>query len=1210
MTPFVHLHVHSQYSKLDGQASIPAMVEKAMADGMPGMALTDHGNMFGVKELHDVCNKKNAKINDQIKALKKQIGTPEAPDDIEQQIAALEASRFKPIFGCEVYVADTDRRTHVDKYDIGRHLILLAKNQQGYRNLIKIVSHAWTEGKYQHPRTDKSELQRYREGIICCSACLGGEVPRLILRGQINEAKKAVQWYKEVFGDDYYLELQRHKATVERAAHDTFPKQQEVNAVLIQFAQEMGIKLICTNDSHFVNQDDADAHERLILLSTGKTLADENTMLYTKQEWFKTQQEMNEVFADIPEALENTLEVLNKVEFYTIDHKPILPDFPLPEGFDNEDDYLRHLVYEGAARRWPELDEEHRERLEFELETIKNMGFPGYFLIVQDYIRMAPKLGCSVGPGRGSAAGSAVAYCLGITNIDPIKYDLLFERFLNPDRISLPDIDVDFDDDGRVKVLQYVTEKYGAEKVAHIITYGTMAAKQAIKDMARVEGLSRFDSDRLSKMIPASPNEMPLIPGDKDGKRYKITINNCVKCFPEFAGELQNPNPLVGETIRIASKLEGNVRNTGVHACGVIICRDDITDWVPISTATDSTGESVIVTQYEGSVIESTGLIKMDFLGLKNLSIIRDALANIKQTRGIDIDIEAIPIDDPKTFQLFCEGRTTGTFQFESPGMQKNLIQLQPSTFEDLIAMNALYRPGPMDYIPDFIARKHGQKPIVYDIPCMEQYLKDTYGITVYQEQVMLLSRLLAGFTRGQSDTLRKAMGKKQISKMQELETLFYEGGQKNGYDKEVLEKIWNDWKKFASYAFNKSHATCYSWVAYQTAYLKANYPSEYMAALLTRNRSDIKSITKFMDECKAMGIRVLGPDVNESFQEFAPNEQGNIRFGLAAIKGVSSAAVDAVVAERLKAGPFADIYNFLERINLSAFNRKALESLALAGAFDSLGIDREAFFAVDDRGATFSETLIKFAQRLQSGKASMQNSLFGDDETIEVAHPPIPKVEPWYILERLNKERELIGMYLSAHPLDPFYIEVRFGCTPLSEIANLAEQLDQDITFGGLVVEYDEKTSNRGGKFGIMKIEDYSGSMEIRLFGQNFIDFAKYGRQGTPILVHGRYQKRRYGDQIDFNVTSMQLLEQVKGTLVHSIMLTMPIEQAHQQIHLIDSAIGKTKTHNCQILLNIVDHDNNSHVILQSRQRLQLDKQLVDNLETAGIPFEANPNI
>ena len=1210
MIPFTHLHVHSQYSVLDGQAAIPILVDKAIADGMRGMALTDHGNMFGIKELHDYCQKKNGKINDAIKKLTKQLEESDADADaLKAEIAELEKQLFKPIFGCEVYVAEGDMHEHVDKHDIGRHLILLAKNYTGYKNLIKIVSKAWTEGKYQHPRTDKNELKLHREGIICCSACLGGEVPRLIMSGQTNKAREVVQWFKDVYGDDYYLELQRHKATVERAAQDTFPKQQEVNAVLIELAHEMGIKLVCTNDVHFVNEDDAEAHERLICVSTGKKMSDENLMRYTKQEWFKTQAEMNAVFADIPEALQNTNEILDKVELYSIDHSPILPDFPLPEGFDSEDDYLRHLVFEGAKTRWGELDEEHKERLEFELQTIKNMGFPGYFLIVQDYIKAAPKLGCSVGPGRGSAAGSAVAYCLGITNIDPIKYDLLFERFLNPDRISLPDIDVDFDDDGRVKVLQYVTEKYGAEKVAHIITYGTMAAKMAIKDVARVEGLSIPESDRLSKMIPSRPNDMPVIPGDKNGKRYSITIANCLKAFPAMSAELDNPDPLVGETIRIAEKLEGNVRSTGVHACGVIIGRDDITDWVPVSTATDSDGTKVIVTQYEGSVIESTGLIKMDFLGLKTLSIIKDALENIKQTHGIDIDIEAIPIDDPKTFKLYCEGKTTGTFQFESGGMQVNLIKLQPSTFEDLIAMNALYRPGPMDYIPDFIARKHGEKPIVYDIPCMEKYLKETYGITVYQEQVMLLSRLLAGFTRGQSDTLRKAMGKKQIEKMNHLETLFYEGGEKNGYDHDVLHKIWEDWKKFASYAFNKSHATCYSWVAYQTAYLKANYPSEYMAAVLSRNLNDVTKLTKFMDECKAMGIKVMGPNINASFLNFSADKQGNILFGLGGIKGVGSSAVAAVIEEREKNGPFKDIFDLVLRVNLTACNRKAIESFALAGAFDSFKeISREAFFEVDNRGIPFSETLIRFGQQVQQAQTSSMNSLFSDLETIEVATPPIPKAEQWNIMDRLSRERELVGMYLSAHPLDPYFVEIKLGCTAtLAELPELSKRLDKEIIVGGLVSDYQTRTTKTNNQFGILKLEDYSGSYEIRLFGQNFIDFGKYGIKGTPIVVTGAYQKRKYSEDVDFNIKSISLLQSVQGDMVHNIVIHINDDELRKVSALMPFVTPKSK---CDLYFIVHDTVSGHQVKLQSRLKFQINKQFINLLEDLNLVYHSNEKI
>ena len=945
MQPFIHLHVHSQYSVLDGQASVKALVDKAIANGMRGIALTDHGNMFGIKELTDYVNKKNKDVDGEIKNLKKTIEELKSADAVDQEalskaetaLKEAESKIFTPIIGCEMYVADNDMTDRSNKKDIGRHLIVLAKNQHGYHNLIKLVSNAWTDGYYYHPRTDKKQLEKYHEDLIVCSACLGGEVSKLITAGHIEEAEKSILWFKKVFGEDYYLELQRHKATVARATQEAYPLQQEVNKVLIEMSQKHKIKLVCTNDVHFVNEEDAEAHDRLICVSTGTFLDDDKRMLYTKQEWMKTQEEMNELFADVPEALSNTQEVLGKVERYSIEHGPILPNFPLPEGFTDNNDYLRHLVLVGAEKRWGKnLTDEQKERIDFELDTIKNMGFPGYFLIVQDFIGAAREIGVSVGPGRGSAAGSAVAYCLGITQIDPIKYDLLFERFLNPDRISLPDIDIDFDDDGRADVLRYVTEKYGAEKVAHIITYGTMAAKSAIKDVARVSRLPLSESDRLTKMIP---DKLPEV----DGKAPKINLKNCYQYVPELQHELNYGEPIVRETLKYALALEGNVRNTGVHACGVIIGRDDITDWVPVATATDKDGEKVLVTQYEGSVIESTGLIKMDFLGLKTLSIIKEALLNIKERWGKDVDIDHIPLDDPKTYELYCEGRTTGTFQFESTGMQKYLRELHPSTFEDLIAMNALYRPGPMDYIPQFIARKKGIEPIEYDIPVMEKYLKDTYGVTVYQEQVMLLSRLLANFTRGQSDGLRKAMGKKIFAKLAELKPLFINGGKSNGYDEKVLEKIWSDWEKFASYAFNKSHATCYSWVAFQTAYLKANYPPEYMAAVLSRNLNDITKMTKFMDECKAMKVKVKGPDVNESRAKFSVNKVGEIRFGLAGIKGVGLNAVQAILDERDARGEYKSIFDLVERINLSMCNRKVLDNLALSGAFDCFeGVRRE----------------------------------------------------------------------------------------------------------------------------------------------------------------------------------------------------------------------------------------------------------------------------
>ncbi len=1212
MQPFIHLHVHSQYSVLDGQASVKALVDKAIANGMRGIALTDHGNMFGIKELTDYVNKKNKDVEGEIKNLKKTIEELKSADAVDQgalskaetALKEAESKIFTPIIGCEMYVADNDMTDRSNKKDIGRHLIVLAKNQHGYHNLIKLVSNAWTDGYYYHPRTDKKQLEKYHEDLIVCSACLGGEVPKLITAGHIEEAEKSILWFKKVFGEDYYLELQRHKATVARANQEAYPLQQEVNKVLIEMSKKHNIKLVCTNDVHFVNEEDAEAHDRLICVSTGTFLDDDKRMLYTKQEWMKTQEEMNELFADVPEALSNTQEVLDKVERYSIEHGPILPNFPLPEGFTDNNDYLRHLVLVGAEKRWGKnLTDEQKERIDFELDTIKNMGFPGYFLIVQDFIGAAREIGVSVGPGRGSAAGSAVAYCLGITQIDPIKYDLLFERFLNPDRISLPDIDIDFDDDGRADVLRYVTAKYGAEKVAHIITYGTMAAKSAIKDVARVSRLPLSESDRLTKMIP---DKLPEV----DGKAPKINLKNCYQYVPELQHELNYGEPIVRETLKYALALEGNVRNTGVHACGVIIGRDDITDWVPVATATDKDGEKVLVTQYEGSVIESTGLIKMDFLGLKTLSIIKEALLNIKERWGKDVDIDHIPLDDPKTYELYCEGRTTGTFQFESTGMQKYLRELHPSTFEDLIAMNALYRPGPMDYIPQFIARKKGIEPIVYDIPVMEKYLKDTYGVTVYQEQVMLLSRLLANFTRGQSDGLRKAMGKKIFAKLAELKPLFINGGKSNGYDEKVLEKIWSDWEKFASYAFNKSHATCYSWVAFQTAYLKANYPPEYMAAVLSRNLNDITKMTKFMDECKAMKVKVKGPDVNESRAKFSVNKAGEIRFGLAGIKGVGLNAVQAILDERDARGEYKSIFDLVERINLSMCNRKVLDNLALSGAFDCFeGVRREDFKA-DDFNPSFSEALIRYGQMYQMSKATQESSLFGEAETIDTAKPEMPGRPLWPDIERLNYEKDLVGMYLSAHPLDKYYLELTFGCSVRAKDFGTEDKTsEKKYTIGGLVVEAKSLTSRTGSQFGIIKIEDYTGSAEIRLFGQDYINYNKYGIKGNAIIVTYTYKKGKYNDKVYMTISGIQSLEEVQGTAISGITLDVAEKDLEGQafMTLLDENIVNDGECAKPFSINLMNEEQNLPFTMISGRRLNLTKNLILQLEDLGIKYTVN---
>ncbi len=1266
--PFIHLHVHSQYSLLDGQASVTGLVDKAMALDMPGFALTDHGNMFGIKELANYVGKVKKKYKGKIEDARKRL--EDAPEserealrpEVEAEIAKYERKlKYKPIFCCEMYVAKGSLTDRSDKSDKGRHLVVLAKNLKGYKNLIKIVSQAHTEGFYHHPRTDKEALAAHREGLIVCSACLGGEIPRLIATGQLEEADRQVKWFKDTFGDDYYIELQRHKTDMPGANRDTYVEQERVNPVLIELARKHDIKIIATNDSHFINAEDAESHDRLICISTNNYLSDPDRMRYTKQEWFKSQEEMATVFPDLPEALSNTMEILDKVEIYSIDHAPIMPFFEIPAEFGTEEeyrqritekdlfdeftqdengnvvlspekaqakidklggydklyrikfeaDYLAKLAYEGADRRYGSpLTPELEERIRFELYIMKTMGFPGYFLIVQDFINVARKeLGVSVGPGRGSAAGSVVAYCLGITQVDPIKYDLLFERFLNPDRISLPDIDVDFDDDGRADVLHYVTNKYGEDKVAHIITFGTMAAKSAIKDVARVEQLPLPESNRLANLVPKR------MPDGPDGKTLKTNLNNCYKFVPEFAPELSSRNPLITETLQYARRLEGNVRNTGVHACGVIICRDPITDWVPVATAVDknpgaSGNDKMIVTQYEGSIIEDTGLIKMDFLGLKTLSIIKEAIHNIKETRGIDVDIDAIDIADPKTYELYCQGNTTGTFQFESAGMQKYLRELQPSTFEDLIAMNALYRPGPMDYIPDFIARKHGRSPITYDIPIMEKYLKDTYGVTVYQEQVMLLSRLLANFTRGQSDSLRKAMGKKLIDKMNELEALFMEGGQANGHDPKVLQKIWADWKKFASYAFNKSHATCYSWVAFQTAWLKANYPSEYMAAILTRNRSDITKLTGFMDECKRMHIRVLGPDVNESFMEFGVNKQGDIRFGLAAIKGVGEGVVKSIIAERDAGGPFESVYDFVERVPSGTVNRRTLENLVLAGAFDSFdGMKREDFFGENAKGEAFSEVLVRYGQAFHNDKMSSAMSLFGDDADMATAgRPPVTPAPEWPMATKLEKERELVGMYLSAHPLDPYYMELTHGtgCT-VKHFSDMEPVEGMDVKLGGMVIDFQTR-QGKNGPFGIMKIEDYTGSTEFMLFGQTYIDFHNYGVPGTPILISGQFQRRFANSDIRFNIKTMQLLQDMKGKLVRNITIDIETKRMNGFLkNLIEEASAADGVPTGELAFRVFDPGINRVLHMSSGRRIHITRALVDALDDEQISYTIN---
>lgn len=1144
--PFTHFHVHSQYSILDGAASIPGLIDKALRDGMKALSLTDHGNMFGIKLFYDLCRQKG----------------------------------IKPILGCEAYVARVsrlDQKSPVDRS--GEHLIILAKNLQGYRNLTKLASIAFLkESFYYRPRIDKELLLKYHEGLIVSSACLGGEICQKIMAGNIEGAEAAAQWYKDLFGSDYYLEVMRHPAEDFKQKTEIYDNQMLCNREILRIGEKLGIKVIATNDVHFLNEEDAEAHDLLICLNTRKDIDDPARMRYTRHEWFKTTAEMTELFKDIPQVIENTQDIVDKVEEFQLDSDPIMPAFPIPAEFGSdeeyatkfteedlkkefsadrykklsgdyhkilrikfESDYLQHLAYTGAKRRWQEgVPEEIKERIDFELNTIKTMGFPGYFLIVQDFIQAARDMGVIVGPGRGSAAGSVVAYCLGITNIDPVKYDLLFERFLNPDRISMPDIDIDFDDDGRQRVLEWVTEKYGQDKVSHIVTFGSMAAKMAIKDVARVLKLELSEANRLAKMVPEAP---------------KMTLKKAYKENPDLEKEKESLNPLIGKTIHLAEILEGSIRQTGVHACGIIISRDPLTDHIPTMP---TEGESLMTTQYDGHFVEPIGLLKMDFLGLRTLSIIKTCKANIKKSKHIDIDPDTISLEDEKTFELFSNGDTTGLFQFESPGMKKHLRALKPNRFEDLVAMNALYRPGPMEYIPQFIRRKHGEEPIVYDHPMMESFLNDTYGITVYQEQVMLQSRALGNFTRGQSDTLRKAMGKKQIDTMNALKAQFIEGCNNNEnfvkgakeMGKEIgtlVDKIWGDWEAFASYAFNKSHSVCYAYIAYQTGFLKAHFPAEFMAANLSNNLSQIEKVTIFMDECKRMGLNVLAPDVNESYNDFTVNAHGHIRFGMAAIKGVGEGAVERIIEEREKNGPYKDIYDFFERIDYKSVNKKTLENLVAAGGLDSFGYHRAQLLRPVDAINTVLDTLVNFGQKNQQDSNRLHASLFDDMEGYEVAKPTIPDCEPWHDYEKSKKEKELIGIYLTSHPLDPYKLEMQVLCTPVEELnANLDSFKGKEVTIAGIITSKREGKTKTGKDFGILTIEDFSGIYELAFFGKDYTDFRQYFIDETAIYVKGKVQPKwgKEGNELAFSIQKVDLLDTIADNVIRSVTLIVDIEK------------------------------------------------------------------
>ncbi|MDD4420053.1 MAG: DNA polymerase III subunit alpha [Bacteroidales bacterium] len=1189
---FVHLHLHSYYSILDGEGKIENYFKKAAADHQPAMALTDHGNMFGVKEF--------------LKTAKKFKGV------------------VKPIVGCEVYVNPEGRFVKRGKEDQGAyHLILLAKNIEGYYNLVKIVSIGWTEGFYYKPKVDREILEKYHENLIASSACLGGELPRLIAAGNMEEAEKSALWFKKVFGEDYYLEIQQHRTEVPGQSQEVFEKQKIVNAGLFKLSEKLGIKCIATNDCHFVNKEDGPAHDRLICINTNARVTDADRMHYTQQEYMKTAEEMAAMHITHPEIITNTLEVAAKVEEYDIDHDHILPIFKLPDGYSDSNDYLRDLVYKGAETRYPNMLPKLKERIDFELQTIKGMGFPDYFLIVQDFINAARAKGIWVGPGRGSAAGSVVAYCLGITKIDPIKYDLLFERFLNPERISMPDIDIDFEEERRGDVLAYVEGKYGKDHVSHVVTFGTMATKSAIKDIARIEDVPLAVANKLAGMVPSSfPEEQVKVKRpdgteETDSKKVAVNFDNCLKLVPEFRQEYEHPEtPEVGETMKYARMLEGTVRNTGVHACAVIIGRDKLSEHIPISIAKDKdTGNDIWVSQYEGSDIEDVGMLKMDFLGLRTLSILKETVENIKKSKKIDVDVDTLPLNDKATFKLFGKGDTVAVFQFESPGMQKWLRELKPNRFEDLIAMNALYRPGPMQYIPDFVNRKNGRTKIVYEMPEMEDILSDTYGVTVYQEQVMLLSQRIASFSRGQADGLRKAMGKKKIDKMMEMEELFMKGGIANGYKEEQLKKIWNDWKEFAKYAFNKSHSTCYAWIAYQTAWLKAHYPAEFMAANMSKNLGDIAEISKLMDECKLMKIKVLGPDVNESGVDFTVTGDNEIRFGLAAIKGVGGAASEVIINN----APYKSIFDFAEKAGNGNINRKTIESLAYAGAFDSSfpEIRRDQYFSENSKGEIFLDALVRYSQ-IVNKKEDNGGSLFGETDTgFEAQTPEIPAAkEDINNLEFLEKEKEMVGMYISSHPLDMYKFEIdNFTSYNLVQASALVQQVknnpalaDRDFYVGGIVSSLTKKVSQKSGKpFASMTLEDYAGIMQFSVFGKDFETFLPFLNQGAALFIKCKLRKR-YNSETDYEIRIQKItfLANLKEQFMKGLTLYIQSEKLDKNYR--KDLVNTIKENKGTTPLNIVMTEAERSISLSyaSSKKVNVDRPLLEELEKMDIKYKA----
>ena len=1179
MPSFSHLHCHSQFSLLDGAAPIDAMFAKAKADGMRAVALTDHGNMFGAFKF----------VNSGLK------------------------HGVKPIVGCEFYmVEDRTRRSFVgDTKDKRYHQLILAKNQKGYENLSLLCSIGYMEGLYgKYPRIDKTTLKKYSEGLIATSCCIGAEIPQAILFKGEEEAEKLVKEYIEIFGDDFYIELQRHGI---ENIDGTGMSQEAVNQVLMKFAHKYDLNVIATNDSHYMEEDDALPHDILLCVNTGSRLSDPKgygkgmRFAFPNNEFFfKTQEEMGRLFADIPQALDNTNIIVDSIETPKLTRDVLLPNYTMPPQFKTQDEYLRYLTFEGAKRRYPQMSIDIEERLNFELQVIAASGYPGYFLIVQDFTSVARKMGVAVGPGRGSAAGSAVAYCLGITNVDPIAYDLLFERFLNPERVSLPDIDIDFDDEGRQKVIDYVVEKYGQKQVAQIITYGSMAARSSLRDVGRVLDVPLSEVDRVTKTFPShlSANLNKVLEDGGIQKKLKDAMNSeQVQAAEEFR-KLAAKDDDIGKMIRTAKRLEGSVRNTGIHACGVIITPDDITKYVPVTTAKDS---DLLVTQFDNSVVEDAGLLKMDFLGLKTLTIIKDAVQIIKDKHGVEIVPDDIPLDDSKTLELFAKGNTNGVFQFESPGMQKNLKMLKPDKFEDLIAMNALYRPGPMDYIKDFIARKHGMQEIKYDLEGMEEYLADTYGITVYQEQVMLLSQKLAGFTKGQADSLRKAMGKKKIEEMNKLFDLFISQGSEKGYAEDTLKKVWKDWEAFASYAFNKSHSTCYAYLAFQTGYLKAHYPAEFMASVLTHNMNDIKKVSFFMDECKWMGIEILGPSSNESQKKFSVNKDGAIRFGLAAIKGVGDTAAEEIIRERTENGAYSSVFEICKRANQRVVNKKSLENLAIAGAFDEFGVNRSSY--VTDVGlGTGLSLAIKFGNQVQNDDLNNQASLFGAAGTLEIKEPELPQIEDWSLMEKLQREKELVGIYISGHPLNNYKFEIdHFTTHTLTQIEEKNLELEgAQIHLAGLITSVRDAVSKNGKPFCIFTLEDFSGTREFALFGERYTSYKGWIELNAQIFISANGEvSYRDPTKLDLNITNMSFLQDAVENQLKKVTLNIKPEELNED--LMESIFDLVDERGKVGLCFKIQQGGKEVKATSTRYKLQMDEITKQKLEDLGLDFRFN---